>query len=190
MPGLTGRAPRSDAIGLALSGLLLLPEVLSVPPVQAATVVGVLCALLLGVLPWIALSAAGLTGLDRTAAESAVDRRRAPGPARRCAPRHGRSGTRVADAGRARSTPARSRRRVARPARLLDRGVHALVCRRRGGRGCPRRARCRGERHHRPRLMGSSPHRRSARGRTRVGESVAGSGPASCRAVTLGGNRV
>jgi len=65
------------ALGIALPALLLLSSTCGVPPVRSAAVVGVLAVLLVGLVPWIALSASGLTGLDQRAAGQGDVRRSA-----------------------------------------------------------------------------------------------------------------
>lgn len=60
-------AMAGGGIAIALGALLMLQ--LWMPPLQVAAITGVLCALLLGVLPWVALSTAGLTGLDQRASD-------------------------------------------------------------------------------------------------------------------------
>ncbi|MFJ2369101.1 EsaB/YukD family protein [Microbacterium sp. NPDC087665] len=65
------------ALGIALPALLLLSSTCGVPPVRSAAVVGVLAVLLVGLVPWIALSASGLTGLDHRAAGQGDVRRSA-----------------------------------------------------------------------------------------------------------------
>lgn len=55
------------SIAVVLGAVMLMQ--LWIPTVQAAAVAGVLAALILGVLPWVALSTAGLTGLDQRAAD-------------------------------------------------------------------------------------------------------------------------
>lgn len=65
------------ALGIALPALLLLSSACGVPPVRSAAVVGVLAVLLVGLVPWIALSASGLTGLDHRAAGQGDVRRSA-----------------------------------------------------------------------------------------------------------------
>lgn len=57
------------ALGIALTAALLLMLVLGMSPGRAAAVMGVVAVLLVGVVPWIALSASGLTGLDHRAAD-------------------------------------------------------------------------------------------------------------------------
>jgi hypothetical protein len=56
--------------GVMLFGMLLLALLAGAPAAQAAAVVGVLTAMLLGLAPWVALSASGLTDLDHRAADS------------------------------------------------------------------------------------------------------------------------
>lgn len=52
-------------IGVVLGGLLLVQLVLGMPAVDAAAITGTVAAFLTGLLPWVSLSAAGLTGLDQ-----------------------------------------------------------------------------------------------------------------------------
>lgn len=59
------------ALGIVLTVPLLTALLMGMRQDQAAAVIGVIAALLLGLVPWLALSASGLTGLDHRAAESA-----------------------------------------------------------------------------------------------------------------------
>ncbi|UPL13734.1 ubiquitin family protein [Microbacterium galbinum] len=59
------------ALGIVLTVPLLTALVMGMRHDQAAAVIGVVAAVLLGLVPWLALSASGLTGLDHRAAESA-----------------------------------------------------------------------------------------------------------------------
>jgi type VII secretion integral membrane protein EccD len=52
-------------IGVVLGGILVLQLVLGMPAVDAAAITGTVAAFLTGLLPWVSLSAAGLTGLDQ-----------------------------------------------------------------------------------------------------------------------------
>ncbi|MFF7294098.1 EsaB/YukD family protein [Microbacterium sp. NPDC008134] len=59
------------ALGIALSAPLITALAAGMPQAQATAVIGVIAALLVGLVPWIALSASGLTGLDHRVAENA-----------------------------------------------------------------------------------------------------------------------
>ncbi|MEZ3162003.1 EsaB/YukD family protein [Microbacterium sp. BWT-B31] len=72
--GLARRRPGAaagGALGLVLAAILIALLLFDVPPVAAAAIAGTLAAFATGPLPWIALSAAGLTGLDQRVAEGA-----------------------------------------------------------------------------------------------------------------------
>lgn len=62
-------AAAGGALGAVLSTLLLVLVLAGLTPLTAAAIAGTLAAFATGPLPWIALSAAGLTDLDRRAAE-------------------------------------------------------------------------------------------------------------------------
>lgn len=59
------------ALGIALTVPLLTALAMGMRQEQAAAVTGVVAAVLVGLVPWLALSTSGLTGLDHRAAESA-----------------------------------------------------------------------------------------------------------------------
>lgn len=64
-------ATAGGALGIALTVPLLTALVMGMRQEQAAAVIGVVAVLVLGLVPWLALSASGLTGLDHRAAETA-----------------------------------------------------------------------------------------------------------------------
>ncbi|MFJ4254561.1 EsaB/YukD family protein [Microbacterium sp. NPDC090003] len=67
------------ALGIALTVPLLTALVMGMRPDQAAAVIGVVAALLLGLVPWLALTVSGLTGLDHRAASADLPRPAASG---------------------------------------------------------------------------------------------------------------
>lgn len=74
-------AGAGGGLGMALSALLLVLVLTGASPVAASAITGSVAAVAIGLLPWLALSSAGLTGLDQRAADGRPVPRAAAGVA-------------------------------------------------------------------------------------------------------------